>query len=219
MTHRFRLPLLLTLPLVFLAARAQAAPEGAYATAFGGGVFQSDQTFDFRDGALSERGDAGFSGSFSAGASLGYGWSNGWRLEGDFAYQSVDKDAGTFSGAGPVGDGNYASTSFGLNALYEFNAFGSDSVRTYVGAGAAFLTEVDVDFESAGVERSFSGDGVGLQLLAGARYDLGQRWFLDAGVRYLMASGLDLEEEGPSTAVIEADYAPWSVMVAVGWRF
>lgn len=217
--HPFRL-LLLAFPLALaLAAPDSAAAErGAYVTAFGGGTFQSDQTFDFRDGASAARGDARLDGSFTSGAAVGYGWENGWRVEGEFAYQSVDHDGGTFAGAGPVGDGNYASTSVAVNAVYEFNAFGSDAVRTYLGAGLAYLTEVDVDFESAAGERSFSGDGVGLQIVAGARYDLGKRWFLDAGLRYLTAGSLDLEEEGGS-ASIEADYAPWSVVLGLGWRF
>jgi outer membrane protein W len=88
-----------------------------------------------------------------------------------------------------------------------------------VGAGLAYLTEVDVDFESAGGERSFTGDGFGVQLLAGARYDLGERWFVDAGLRYLAASSLDLEDEGGGTGSIEADYEPWAVVLAVGRRF
>lgn len=215
-SHRF---LLLALPLALAAVPCHAAKSGGYASAFGGATFQSDQTFDYRDGSSIDRGEARLDGAFTAGATLGYGWDNGWRLEGDFAYQSVDHDDGTFSGGGPVGDGNYASTSVALSAIYEFNAFGSETVRTYVGAGLAYLTEVDVDFETAGGERSYTGDGFGLQLVAGARYDLGERWFLDAGLRYLTASSLDLEEEGGSNATIEADYAPWAVVLAVGWRF
>jgi len=211
--------LLLALPLALAALPTQAAESGAYVSAFGGATFQSDQTLDFRDGSSTDRGKARLDGSYAAGATVGYGWDNGWRLEGDFAYQSVDHDDGTFTGDGPAGDGNYASTSVALSAIYEFNAFGSDTVRTYVGAGLAYLTEVDVDFESAGGERSFTGDGFGLQLVAGARYDLGERWFLDAGLRYLTATSLDLEEEGNGNASIEADYAPWAVVLAVGWRF
>jgi outer membrane protein W len=215
--HPCRL-LLLAFPLALAALDCHAAEAGAYVTAFGGGTFQRDQAFDFRDGASADRGETSLDGSFTSGATLGYGWENGWRVEGEFAYQSVDQDGDTFAGAGPVGKGNYASTSVAVNAVYEFNAFGSDAVRTYVGAGLAYLNEVDVDFETAAGERSFSGDGFGLQLVAGARYDLGKRWFLDAGVRYLTAGSLDLEEEGGS-ASIKADYAPWSVVLGLGWRF
>jgi outer membrane protein W len=219
MSNHFSRALFLAIPLAFAALPCLAAQPGGYVTAFGGATFQSDQSLDFRDGAAAERGKARLEGSFTSGATLGYGWENGWRLEGEFAYQSVDMDDGTFTTTGPVGDGNYASTSVALSAIYEFNAFGSDKVRTYLGAGLAYLTEVDVDFETAGTERSFTGDGFGLQLVAGARYDLGERWFLDAGLRYLAASSLDLDEEGSSGASIEADYAPWAVVLAVGWRF
>jgi len=216
---RFRRVLLApAMALALAALPCHAAAAGAYVTVFGGATFQNDQAFDFRDGAASERGDAGLQGSFASGATLGYGWANGWRLEGEFAYQSVDRDDGTFTDAGPTGDGNYASTSVAVSAIYEFNALGSDSVRTYVGAGLAYLTEVDADFESGGGERSFSGDGFGVQLVAGARYDLGERWFVDAGLRYLTAGNLDLDEEGGG-ASIRADYSPWTVVLALGWRF
>jgi outer membrane protein W len=106
-----------------------------------------------------------------------------------------------------------------INGLYEFDLLGSARARTYVGAGLVYLTEVDIDFEQGSTERSFSGNGNGVQLLAGARYDLGERWFLDAGLRYLAASGLDLEEESGGSGRIEADYAPWAATIGVGWRF
>jgi hypothetical protein len=53
------------------------------------------------------------------------------------------------AGIGALPSGNYASTGLALNGLYSFNAFGSEEVRTYVGAGPAWLTEVELDGEGA----------------------------------------------------------------------
>ena len=126
---------------------------------------------------------------------------------------------GWLDGAGTLPSGNFASTAFALNGLYSFNLFGREEVRTYVGLGLAYLTEVDIDFEQGNQESSYSGDGLGLQVLAGARYEFGQRWFLDAGLRYLNAGKVSMVGEGSASGRASADYNPWSATLGIGWRF
>jgi opacity protein-like surface antigen len=202
-----------------LATPALADDRRGYVTAIVGLTDQRDQTLDFRSGATTSRGEGTFDSGFLGGGAVGYRFDNGWRVEGEFVYQSVDHNGRVFSGVGPSGSGNYASTSVAVNGLYEFDLLGSARARTYVGAGLVYLTEVDIDFETGGSEQSFSGTGTGIQLLAGARYDIGERWFIDAGLRYLTASSLELEGEGGATGRIKTDYAPWAATVGVGWRF
>ena len=134
-------------------------------------------------------------------------------------YQSVDHPVFTLAAGGPSGDGNYASTSIAVNALREFDLFGSPSTRTYAGLGAVYATEVDLDFESGGVERSFSGSGTGIQALLGARYAFGERAFVDTGIRYLLVSNVDLDGEEGAVGRIKADYEPLALTVSFGWRF
>ena len=137
-------------------------------------------------------------------------------------YQSVDHPVFALVAGGPglpSGDGNYASTSIALNALREFDLFGSPRVKTYAGLGAVYATEIDLDFESGGVERSFSGSGTGVQALIGARYNWGERAFVDTGVRYLLVSNAELNGEEGAVGQIKADYEPLAVTVAFGWRF
>jgi opacity protein-like surface antigen len=119
----------------------------------------------------------------------------------------------------PVGKGDYASTGFALNAVYDFDLFGSTHTTTYLGAGVVKLTEVDFDFENNGIERSYSGSDTAIQLLFGARYRLGERFFMDAGLRYLKASSVRLESENGTLGQIRADYQPWAATVALGWQF
>jgi outer membrane protein W len=166
-----------------------------YATAIAGANFMSDQSLSFSGASLAGSTEAGFNTGLSTGAAVGYAFNRSWRVEAEFMYQSVDHDGVELAGSS-LPSGNYASTSFALNGLYSFNAFGSDAVRTYVGAGLAWLTEVDVDFEQGRNELSYSGDGFGVQLLVGARYDFGERFFVDAGLRYLVGGEVTMDGEG-----------------------
>ncbi|WP_395787748.1 outer membrane protein [Aquimonas sp.] len=197
---------------------AAAAERGWYAGVLTGLSGQSDQTLRL-EGSAPETGKAAFSSGLLAGGAVGYRFESGWRLETEFTYQSVDRDRAVFSNPALQGEGNYASTGFALNALYEFDLFGSPRARSYLGAGVVALTEVDIDFETTAGERSFSGDDSALQLLAGVRYDLGERWFLDLGLRQLRASSLRLEGERDTLGRVRGDYRPWSLTLGAGWRF
>lgn len=201
-----------------ISKEAQADEEGWYAGVMGGVAGQSDQAL-LLDGASREEGSGAFSSGLLAGGSIGFAFGNGWRAEGEFAYQSVDRDNQPFTAPGLQGEGNYASTGFGLNVLYTFDLFGSPSAQTYLGAGFVVLTEVDIDFETPAGERSFSGDETAWQVLAGVRYYVGDHWYLDLGLRQLRASNLRLEAEEGAIGVVRGDYAPWAVTLGVGWRF
>lgn len=209
-----------TLAVVSLAALALASPraradDGLYATALAGLTRQGDTTLAFSGVGAPQSRPVSLDGGLAAGGALGWASGTGWRIEGEFLYQSVDAGTPGFAPPGPQGAGdNFASTAFGLNVLYDVDLLGSARAKTYIGLGYARLTEVDIDIGPA----SYSGDGDGWQLLFGARYDLGERAFLDAGVRYLDAGTVVLDAEAGSGR-IEADYAPWAVTVGLGWRF
>ena len=203
------------------AASASSGAGGWYATGILGVVTQSDQKL-----AYTRPGVAGVTSQtlpldtgFGAGGAIGRHFGDAWRVELEFMYQSVDHPTVSLGAGAPSGDGNYASTSVAVNALREFDLLGSPRARTYVGLGAVYATEVDVDFESAGVERSFSGSGAGLQALLGARYAWGERFFVDAGLRYLLVSGVELDGEEGAVGRVEADYEPLALTVSFGWRF
>ena len=217
-TPRRRAALCLALALA-AAPAAQASDEGLYATALLGLANQSDQTLTWSGITAPPSGnqsrnlalDSGLLG----GGALGWAFGNGWRVEGEFVYQSVDAGNPGFAAPGPQGNGdNFASTSAAVNLLYDIDLFGSEKARTYVGVGYAQLTEVDMDIGTS----SYSGDGDGIQLLFGARYDLGDNLFMDAGLRWLDAGKVTLDAE-TGNGRITTDYAPWAVTVGLGWRF
>lgn len=213
------------LALASLNGTATAAESQSwYATGSLGLVSQSDQQI-----AYSRPGVSGvvsptlpLDTGFLAGGAIGRYVSDAWRIEAEFMYQSVDHPFFSLVAGGPglpSGDGNYASTSIAVNALREFNLFGSPRARTYAGLGAVYTTEVDVDFESNGVERSFSGSGSGVQALLGARYSLGERAFVDTGIRYLLLSNVEMNGEEGAVGQIKADYEPLAITISFGWRF
>lgn len=202
-------------------ATASAADDAHwYASVNAGGSFMSDQSLRLSGSGPTQSGDASLSGGLLTGATFGRAFSRSFRTEAEFIYQSADHSgAGLSNAGGSLGGGDYASTAFALNGLYSFNLVGSEKVRTYLGLGAAWLTEVDIDFRQSGREVSYSGDGFGVQWLAGARYDLGERWFVDAGLRYLNAGKVTMSGEASATGQVRADYDPWSASVGIGRKF
>jgi len=189
-----------------------------YATANVGANFMQEKSLRFSGDGPAQSGNIDLSNGMLGGATIGRSFNRSLRAEAEFVYQSVDHD-GIRLGGSRLGSGNFASTAAALNGFYSFNLLGSEKVRTYIGLGAAWLTEVDIDFTQGGRELSYSGDGFGVQMLAGARYDLGDRWFVDAGLRYLNAGKVTMGGEGSTTGRVRADYEPWSVTAGLGWKF
>lgn len=204
-----------------LAALPTQAEDGAwYLTARLGAATQASQTLSFSGGGSVADGRLRYGPGLLSGAAVGRDLGAGWRVEGEFTYQSTGMDRAPFSSPGPAGKGNHAATSLALNVLREFDLVGRPSVRTYLGLGWVRLTEVDIDFEPPGQPgQSFSTSGSGWQLLAGARYDLDKRWFVDAGVRWLHSSRLRMSGEGATAGRIDAHFRPWAVTAGLGRRF
>ncbi len=198
---------------------ALASDTGPYLTLSGGVSGLAGQDLAYTAPGVATSGRLSPDAGFATGGAFGYRFAGPWRLEAEFMYRTADHDGLRLPGVGNLAPGNFASTAAALNALYEFDLFGSPKVRSFAGLGAVWLTEVDIDFESAGVETSYSGDGFGVQAIFGARYELGERWFLESSVRYLAAGSVDLRDEANPARRLDADYEPWSVMVGIGWKF
>jgi len=202
----------------FFAADARAEGDW-YATAKFAYNTLDDQDIEYTAAGNTGNGTAEFDGGFAAGATGGYRFNDNWRLEGEVLYRTNDLDTVDIPGVGTFTDGDYSSVAIGVNGLYDFNLFGSDKTRAYVGAGVAWLQEIDIDFEENGVESSYSGDDIGFQVMLGARYDLSERWFLETDVRYFFASDIDMSAEDDAVGTVVADYEPLSVTAGIGWKF
>ena len=150
---------------------------------------------------------------------MGHEFSNNWRLEGEVLYRTSELDSGDIPGLGTFTDGDYSSLAIAANGFYDFNLFGNEKISSYVGAGIGWLQEIDIDFEQSGIEQSFSTDDIGFQVMAGARYDLGENWFVDAEARYFFASDIEMTAEDNAVGTVTADYDPLTFAISAGWRF
>ena len=204
--------------VAFLPSAGQADGDW-YATAKFAYNTLGDQGLEYADAGNTASGNAEFDGGFAAGATGGYRFNDNWRLEGELMYRTSELGRADIPGVGSFTEGDYSSLAIGVNGLYDFNLFGSDRARAYVGAGVAWLQEIDIDFEQNNVESSFSGDDIGFQVMLGVRYDMGERWFLDTDVRYLSASDIEMTAEENAGGTVVADYDPLSISLGVGWKF
>jgi outer membrane protein len=211
---------LLVAALATVPATVSAAEEAHwYASLNAGANFMSDQSVNLSGAGPARSGDARLGSGFLGGGAIGRAFNRSFRAEAEFVYQSTDHDGARLAGGASLPSGNYASTNLALNGLYSFDLFGRANIRPFVGLGVARLTEVDIDFEQGGRETSYSGDDWGVQFLAGARYEFGKRWFVDAGLRYLDAGEVTMDGEGATPGRVRADYQPWSATLGIGFNF
>jgi len=155
---------------------------------------------------------------FVAGLGVGYQFNNRLALEVAWEYRTNDSSVELLPDLS-FSEGDYASNTFFLNGLYYFDS--GNRFRPYLGAGLAWVQEVDIDFQQGEQELSYAGDGdVGLQAFAGLDYAVTEHLSLQAELRYTSISGLDLEpEEGASGRIIDIDYQPSTFQLGAVYRF
>ena len=220
-THSNRLVHALALTTALLPAAASADEDQRwYASASVGFGMLDDTTLSFSDGVNGASAEGQFETSFTGGGGLGYRWSNGWALEGEIMYRRNELEPLDLPGLGSFSEGDFASLSLGLNALYHFDIGTSGKLKGYVGPGIVYFQEIDIDFDADGQQEiSFESDDTALQLKLGARYDIAERWFVEAGATYLIADSVSLELPADERQTIDSDYRHWSASFGVGFRF
>jgi|GEM_PF-813961 len=159
--------------------------------------------------------DTGFTSGFAIGRHLG----DRWRIDAEYLYRSDELSFAEFSDGTLFEDGNYASVTLSANAYYDFPDLLKNSdneLRFYLGAGAAYIQEVDIDFERDGEELSYETDETGFQWMMGARWRFARRWALDLEYRALSASDIDLESP---TGTVSIGYEPVSLGFSLSRSF
>ncbi len=197
-----------------------ASSDGWYARTWGGYSALSDtdgSILDYGFEGSEDRIDVSTEGGFTAGAGIGYRY--GPRIGVEVAWEYRTNDSETVLAAGPqFPDGNYASNTFFLNGFYYLNRRGP--WEPYLGAGLAWVQEVDIDLEDAGAEQSFSGDGdVGIQVFVGTNYRLSEHWSAHGELRYGSISGIDLEGENVGGVIRDFDYKPVTAQLGLSYNF
>lgn len=188
-------------------ALAQDLTGGFYGRVFGGASFLSDT-----DLSGARIGSTSFDTGQVVGAAFGYAYPDSpFRSEFEFAYRSADAD----SGSGFSGD--FASTTVALNGYYAFAPLSGGRLTPYVGAGLAYVTEIDFDITRGGVSSEFNDTGgFAYQLMIGADYALSDRWSLNGELRYFDAGSQTLTGPG---GTLTADYDAVDLIFGATLRF
>jgi opacity protein-like surface antigen len=180
---------------------------GFYLEGFGGASSLADTGLS---GTAS--GTSGFGTGQVFGVAVGYGYAGSpFRSELEFAYRSGDANGA----AGITGD--FASTTFALNGYYDFETIAGGSLKPYVGAGLAYVTEIDFDVSGGGAPGEYNARGdFGYQLMVGAEYPISDRWSVTGEVRYFDAGRQDLTGPG---GTLSSDYQSVDVIIGTSIRF
>jgi outer membrane protein W len=191
-----------------------------YATADVGIGSLSSETLTYSDGDSSTSANAEFSASFAGGGSVGYRFGNGWALEGEIMYRRNDMDPVSLDGLGDFTEGDFASLSLGVNALYHFGFDSMPQLDAYAGLGFVYIQEIDIDFDTDGAQEiSFETDDTAFQVKLGGIYNFSERWFLDGNLNYLAASSVTMELPSDPGQTITSDYNHWTASLGIGFRF
>jgi len=153
-----------------------------------------------------------------AGLGIGYRYNHNLSAELAWEYRSNDSDVSLANG-NRFREGNYASNTFFLNAIYHFDS--ASRWQPYVGVGLGWIQEIDIDLETADSEFSFSGNGdVGFQIMGGVDYRLNDVWRLQTELRLSDFSDLTLESESGSTGDFNGfEYSPTTFQIALVYSF
>lgn len=178
----------------------------------------SDQQGTLVQGANSTEITTNTDSGFNSGIALGYQYNEHYSTELGWEYRSSDTASQLSANDNSYG-GNYASSLFFLNGFYHLQS--SSAWTPYIGAGLAWVQEVDLDLEFNDAEQSYSGDGdTGYQLMLGVDYAISSKWQANAELRYLAIGDVELQGEENATGELRGfDYDPMTLSVALKYRF
>lgn len=154
---------------------------------------------------------------FNAGLSTGFYYNENVGVELGWEYRTNSSE--TLIASNMIyPEGNYASNTFFLNGLYQFDV--NQRWKPYVGAGVVWVQEIDIDLESNGNELSYSGDSdIGYQAMLGVNYHMSDTWSAQFEARYLSLSDVELSGETTVGAISGLDYEPITLQLGLVYKF
>ncbi len=206
------------------ATAAGAAENDWYVRVNAGVTLVGDDSGAFTDGTGTRGADASFDAGFASGIAVGLWLNERWRVDADWTYRSNDNDEIVLADGRVVGGGNFASTALSLNGFYHFSDPAvPGSFSPFVGAGIAWVNEIDIDLEGGGLGdgveiEDLEDDGVGIQLMAGFSYRQSERLRWDAELRWLYFGETELDGDR-GNRLADVDYTPLGVFAGFSYGF
>ena len=199
-------------------AIAKDSDEGRrYIKIYGGTNFLSDKSYDQTNvAAVGATGTSSFDTGMMTGAAVGYFFTDHTAAEIAWDYRRNESDNNTFSDGANFSSGDYASNIFFLNGFYHFDRIMESKLRPYLGVGLGYVQEIDLDLEAGSYS---SGGEFATQFVAGTSYSLSKNWDLNADVRFVRASGMNLDKENGAGTIKGIDYNPITLSVGAVYKF
>ncbi|MFO7857552.1 MAG: OmpW family outer membrane protein, partial [Ectothiorhodospiraceae bacterium] len=108
-----------------------------------------------------------------------------------------------------------------LSVQYHFDT--DTAFRPYVGVGINYTLfsdeEVDSDAAALGVTDIDIEDSMGWAAQVGVDYELGNRWLVNADLRYIDLEAESQVKTATGSTDVDVDIDPWVATIAVGYRF
>ena len=203
----------------FLATMSANADDRWYIGATAGFTNNGVSSLDLNTDGLDGKAKADADNGYTMGAVFGREFNDRWRLEGEFRYRTNEFSSVDLPDGNVISDGDFSSGAIGLNGYWMFGETTSNW-RPFVGAGLAWMQEIDLDLAEDPVNGSYSGDGTAWQLMGGVSWTLSDSWGIDFEARYLDAGNVTMDaERGPLGGSIQADYSVFEVTAKANWRF
>ena len=208
---------------------AYAGEKGFYGSVFVGASFPATVDFKGVIGGSPQSVETDYDTGYAVGATLGKSWglvgSVRPRTEIELSYSESDVDTIFFSGNGPAEEinvaGDSSSTTVFANALLDIPLSGIP-VTPYIGAGIGVaFTEQDFAY-GPGVHVGDSDEVFAAQLIAGASYDISDRFALTLDGRYQRAFGVESRRVAPNgtvTGTVEDDLDTFAVTLGLRIKF
>lgn len=115
-------------------------------------------------------------------------------------------------GMGKIGSTKHLPPTFSVQ--YYFNH--QQKVRPYVGAGINYTTFFDEEsIDALGGDLSID-DSFGFAVQAGIDFDINEKWFLTADIRYIQ---IETEAENSAAGEADVDINPMVMSVGAGFKF
>ena len=173
------------------------------------------RALDTLDGSAPVDADSGY----TMGAVFGREFGGRWRVEGEFRYRTNEFASVDLPDGSRITDGDFSSGALGVNGYWLFGEVDA-AWRPFVGAGLAWMQEIDLDLADDPVNGSYSGDGTAWQLMGGVTWAPSDRWRFDFEARYLDAGSVTMDSErGALGGRIDADYSLFEVTAEATYRF
>lgn len=198
--------------------------QDPYGFVFGGITFEGNAELDGRIGGARQSVDTEFDTGGQIGLGVGATLAPGFRAEVELSYSRQDADTIRFSGNGPAAEinvgGDVTTTTLFANGFYDFDTGGPFTPYVGAGLGIAYV-EQDLVY-GPGVRVSDDDTVFGVQLIAGAAYDLSDSLALTGDIRYRRLFDIESNRFNPagvSTGRIAGDFDDVSVNIGLRFRF